>query len=121
MNKVLLEKLRDDISKGKFPREFEHFGGADLIITDNHDRQVRDPEGIVMVVSPHAGALSWLVIQLKAVFDDQLDYMNKYQFYPMIGKLMLESLTSDDLLFECMQHVVDEITEFWQPAEEPQP
>lgn len=121
MNKILLEKLREDIEKGRFPRECEHFGGADLIISDDPDRPIRDPEGIVFVVSPHAGALSWLVFQLKAVFNDQLDYMNKYQFYPMIGHLIQESLLSDELLFESMQFVVDEMVAFWQPAEDPAP
>ena len=120
MNKVLLQKLRDSIQAGTFPSQFEHFGGADLIISDDPNRPIRDPEGIVFVVSAHASALSWLVIQLKEIFSDQIDYSNKYDFYPQIGRLMKQSLKDDGHLFECMSFVVDQMIETWEPVGEHQ-
>ena len=30
----MIKKLKDRINSGQFPKEFSHFGGADLIITD---------------------------------------------------------------------------------------
>jgi hypothetical protein len=77
MNK--LDKLRKRIEKGKFPSKFPEFGGANLIITVDPLRSHHDLD--VMVYSEHAGALSWLVMELKKIYDEDIDYMNKYRFY----------------------------------------
>ena len=62
---MLLNKLRDTIDRGKFPRQNRHFGGADLIITDDPNRNLE--EGKIVVITIHAGAISWLVVQLKNI------------------------------------------------------
>ena len=106
-----IKQLKDIINSGKFPKEFSHFGGADLIITDDPNRRFR--EGTVVVYSEHASALSWLIVELKKVYDSKLDYLNKYDFYPYIGELIQASVKANDDLFETMLFVVDKIEEDW--------
>jgi hypothetical protein len=109
MNKI--ENLKSLIDQGKFPTDFPHFGGANLIITDDPNRNFH--EGDVVVYSEHAGALSWLVIELKKVYDSKLNSLNKYDFYPYIGELIKASINTNDDLFETMLYVVDKIEEDW--------
>ena len=109
MNRI--EKLRELIGLGKFPTEFPHFGGANLIITDDPERNFL--EGDLVVYSEHASALSWLVVELKKIYDSKLNSLNKYDFYPYIGQLIQSSVNAYDDLFETMLFVVDKIEEDW--------
>jgi hypothetical protein len=109
--KTEIKQLKDIINNGKFPTDFPHFGGANLIITNDLNRNYH--EGDVVVYSEHAGALSWLVVELKKVYDSKLNSLNKYDFYPYIGELIQLSLNSNDDLFETMLFVVDKIEEDW--------
>lgn len=108
---MLLEKLRIAIDTGKFPKHTDHFGGADLIITDDPNR--RTGEGKVVVLTIHAGPLSWLVVQLQKIYRNEVDYANKYDFYPEIGFHMITSINSGDDLFDTMHYVVNEIEKNW--------
>ncbi len=109
--KTEIKQLKDIINSGKFPKEFSHFGGADLIITNDPKRNFR--EGTVVVYTEHAAALSWLVFELKKIYDSKLNYSNKYDFYPYIGELIQSSVNAYDDLFETMLFVVDRIEEDW--------
>ena len=42
-----LEDLIKQINKGEFPHEYEHFGGAELIITDELDRNYYPGDTVV--------------------------------------------------------------------------
>lgn len=106
-----ISNLKDLINSGKFPKEFSHFGGADLIITDDENRNFH--EGDIFVYSEHASALSWLVVELKKIYDGSLNFRNKYNFYPYIGELIQASVKAHDDLFETMLFVVDKIEEDW--------
>lgn len=106
-----LDKLRALIESGKFPNNFPEFGGANLIITKDKNRNYH--EGDLIVYSEHAAALSWLVIQLKKIYDEEINYINKYDFYPSIGKLINQTLTRQELLFEVMLNIVDELEKEW--------
>lgn len=106
-----LNQLRETINRGQFPREFRHFGGAELIITDNINRKGHAYDTII--VTPHASALSWLVEQLKRIYGSNLDYMNKYEFYPTIGRLIQSSAQAGHDLFDSMLYVVDTLEEEW--------
>ena len=110
MNKEI-KQLKDIINSGQFPKEFSHFGGADLIITNDPNRNFH--EGDVVVYSEHASALSWLVVELKRIYDSNLNYRSKYEFYPYIGELIQASVKANDDLFETMLFVVDRIEEDW--------
>jgi hypothetical protein len=106
-----LSELRHTIDSVRFPSKFKHFGGASLIITDDKNRGFH--EGDTVVYTNHASGMSWLVIQLKEIYKDDIDAGNKYDFYPCIGKLIQESLIDDANLVDSMQYVVDEMEKIW--------
>lgn len=106
-----LSELKKLISQGKFPNKYGEFGGANLIITSNSKRNFH--EGDIVVYSDHAPALSWLVIELKKIYDSELNHLNKYDFYPYIGKLINQTLTKEELIFETMLHIIDQIETDW--------
>ena len=106
-----ISNLKDLINSGKFPKEFSHFGGANLIITDDPNRNFH--EGDLVIYTKHASALSWLVVELKKIYDFKLNSLNKYDFYPYMGELIQASVNANDDLFETMLFVVDKIEEDW--------
>ena len=112
MKNRALNQLRHKVEKGQFPNEFKEFGGAELIITSDTNRN--HEEKTTMVYTEHAAAMSWLVYELKGIYDNDLNWKNKYDFYPVIGKLVNESLTSQDKLFDSMLYVIDVIEETWR-------
>jgi hypothetical protein len=109
MNRI--KKLRELIGLGQFPTDFPHFGGANLIITNDPNRNYHEAD--VVVYTDHAAALSWLVIELKKIYDAKLNSSNKYNFYPYIGELIQASVNANDDLFETMLFVMDKIEEDW--------
>jgi hypothetical protein len=106
-----IQSLIYNIEQGKFPKDFPHFGGANLIITDDPNRNFHD--GDTVIYSEHASALSWLVVELKRIYDSKLNSSNKYDFYPYIGELIQSSVNANDDLFETMLFVVQKIKEDW--------
>jgi hypothetical protein len=112
MNNPSVKSLREQIEKGHFPTDFPHFGGANLIITNDPNRNFHEAD--VVVYTDHAAALSWLVVELKKIYDDSLNFRNKYDFYPYIGQLIQASVKHNDDLFETMLYVVDKIEEEWK-------
>ena len=106
-----LEDLIKQINKGEFPHEYEHFGGAELIITDELDRNFYP--GDTVVYSEHASALSWWVEELAKVYSSKIDYGSKYAFYPGVGKVMIELLKSNENLIDIMMGVVDATDKEW--------
>jgi hypothetical protein len=106
-----IKSLKDKINSGQFPSDFPHFGGANLIITNDTQRNYH--KGDIVVCSEHASALSWLVVELKKIYNDEIDSLNKYDFYPYIGELIKNTLKRQELLFETMLHVVEEIENDW--------
>jgi len=112
--KKLLDIL-DIIQEANYPKEHEHFGGAHLIVTNKQPRKDfrEDYPGDVVVVTPDASELSWLVFQLKEVYDDELDYLNKYGFYPGLGNAMNNMLQRKSTLKEVMLYTVLQSVLFW--------
>lgn len=105
------DELVSKISKGQFPAEYQHFGGANLIVTDEPDRPFH--YGDVVVYSIHAGALSWLVEELASIKSAQLNYSVKYEFYPRIGELLNEELKQSEDIIDIMLSVVNTINKEW--------
>jgi len=106
-----LDRLRKTIEEGKFPTDSPEFGGANLIITKDRNRNYGSSD--IVVYSEHASSLSWLVFELKEIYADELDYHNKYFFYPFIGEVINRTLVNEDLIFETMLTVIDEIEKKW--------
>ena len=109
--KTEIKQLNDIINSGQFPTDFPHFGGANLIITNDPNRNYHEAD--VVVYTDHAAALSWLVVELKKIYDESLNFRNKYNFYPYIGECIQASVYANDDLFETMLFVMDKIEEDW--------
>jgi len=107
-----IELLKEKINSGTFPKNYPHFGGANLIITDDSSRKF--DERTQVIYTAHASALSWLIDELKTIYNAQLNSLNKYDFYPSIGELIQESVNANDDLFETMLYVVDRINDEWK-------
>jgi hypothetical protein len=105
-------ELINIIKTGKFPTDFPHFGGANLIITNDPNRNFQSDD--VVVYTDHAAALSWLVVELKNIYDSKLNSSNKYDFYPYIGELIQASVNANDDLFDTMFFVIEKIEEDWK-------
>jgi hypothetical protein len=110
--KTPLEKLKAKIIKGSFPKSSPHFGGANLIITDDptylgHAQDIR-------ILTKHASELSWLAFELKEIFEVQIDYLNKYKFYPSIGIAINEAIEQKKELIDTMLFVIDKIEKEWK-------
>jgi hypothetical protein len=106
-----IKNLRKVVEQGKFPNNFPEFGGANLIISKNPNR--KHTESDLFIYSEHASALSWLVIELKKIYDEEINYLNKYNFYISIGEIIKNTLKKQEYLFETMLFIVDEIENEW--------
>jgi hypothetical protein len=106
-----LEKLKANLSTSNYPVNYPHFGGAGLIITNNPARNSH--EGDLVVCTEHAGAISWLIIQLKGIYEYALDYSNKYEFYQSVGQFANEAIQSGHSLPEILQTITEKVTDTW--------
>ncbi len=72
------------------------FGGADISIVsklpDQKNSFYGDPQ---FVVTKFSKELSWLIFQLKELFKEDLDYMNKYPFYGRLAESANKSISID--------------------------
>jgi hypothetical protein len=107
-----IETLKSIVEQGKFPIRHKHFAGAGLIITDDPTYTGHDDD--IVVCTDHAGALSWLVFELKSIYNQKLDHVNKYAFYPLIGDIIKETFSNDGELIDSMVKVIDEIERRWE-------
>ena len=106
-----LENLKENLSASNYPVNYPHFGGAGLIITNNPARNSH--EGDLVVYTEHAGAISWLIIQLKGIYENELDYSNKYEFYQSIGQFAIEAIQSGHALPEILHTITEKVTDSW--------
>lgn len=106
-----IDELKHKIKHGEFPKNHKHFAGANLIITN--DPNYHGLKHDERILTSHAGALSWLVFELKKIYESKLDAKNKYNFYPYIGQLIQASVEVNDDLFETMFFVIEKIEEDW--------
>lgn len=95
--------------------ETKAWGGADVIIskkmTPEDKRWINDqpfvisPQSTVprrrLVITPYAIELSWLFYQLKDVFNDQIDFINKYDFYGLLAQNALDFIEKNGDEYEC--------------------
>jgi hypothetical protein len=107
-----IAELKSIVEQGKFPFEHKHFAGTGLIITN--DPKYTGSREDVVIFTQHAGALSWLVFELKTIYTNKLDYMNKYAFYPLIGDIIKETFSNEGELINSMVKVIDEIEKRWE-------
>ncbi len=108
INKI--HELYQKIEVTELPKESEIFGGANLILTNDSNRKQKEQD--IVVYSTDAKTLSWFVFQLKEVFKEDLDYFNKYSFYPYIGELLNIAINQKLGLRNQMLYVLENLDEF---------
>jgi hypothetical protein len=52
-------------------------------------------------------------LELKEIHAANIDYQNKYDFNPTIGRLIQESFIEDGDIIDSMLYVVERMEEFW--------
>lgn len=107
-----LQLLKSKIDQADYKKELnrvESFSGAGLIITHKGDKRTAE----VVVFTKYEKELSWLVYKLKNIYANEIDYLNKYNFYPKIGKLANEfiALNGDNDISSMMKYILDFIWE----------
>jgi type I restriction enzyme M protein len=105
-----IEEIKDRVLRKDFPSNHRHFGGANLIITDNPKRMGH--EGDFVLNSPYAAEFSWLVDELKEYLSDQLTHENKYAFYRQMGELFSLAQSRELGLVDAMTFVLAEVEKF---------
>jgi hypothetical protein len=100
--------LNEDI--GKLSRKSSLFGGADISIVpklpDTKDDFYGSPQ---YVATNYSKELSWLIFKLKEIFNEDLDYMNKYSFYGRLAERANKSIEAKgDNLITILLDVLDE-------------
>lgn len=86
------------------------FGGAEISIVSKLPIQKNSFYGDpLFVVTKFSKELSWLIFQLKEIFKNDLDYMNKYPFYGRLAESANKSIgiNSEDLT-SILLAVIDE-------------
>lgn len=111
MNARLLSSVEEYITTDQVPKDGDLFAGAGLIVTDDPNRNYH--EGDVCVVSPLARQISWAVYQMKSVFSDEIDHLNKLTFYPSLGKAAIAATQASKSDAEILMAVVAEAKDFW--------
>lgn len=89
--------LRMDWISGKWApwKDEEHWGGADLIVTDKPRK-----DRAIVVETKFAGEVSSLIAELRDRLWNHLDYLNKYAFYPRLGEAANRCIAKDGDMLE---------------------
>jgi len=107
MNKILFQEVKDRIKKGLIPNQHELFAGAGLIISNDPNRSKGEFD--LFIVEPdHAAALSWLIFQLGKIYQKEINYLNKEDFYQYLG-CVINACQQDKSrdLFEMLEQLLD--------------
>jgi hypothetical protein len=91
----------------KIPQSNNLFAGANLIITDDPNRNRKEHD--VLVVTRYAKELSWFVFQLKEIFSNNIDFMNKDAFYFEIGTHLNRAISNELQLKDQLIYVINSI------------
>lgn len=111
MNTRLLASIEDFITSETIPHDGDLFSGAGLIVTDDPKRNRED--GDVFVLSPFARQISWVIFQMKSVFSDEIDHLNKLTFYPALGRSANAAMQAELPENDVFRSIIAEAKNFW--------
>jgi len=123
-----LESLWTNIENNKIGKSTE-WGGADVIICSVPDQsQIKwaVKNNVViglqnlkpkkrLVVTKHSKELSWLFNELKEIFSENIDFVNKYDFYGLLAQAAIDYINSNQSKFslnELLIAVLSQAMEF---------
>jgi hypothetical protein len=107
----LLNRLEEAIAQGMIPSDDDHFAGAGLVISDDPNRNHEGDD--VFVCLPTAGQISWVVRQIKEIFDGDLDHLNKLTFYPELGRAAQRANEDGASTNTIARAIVEEAKNYW--------
>jgi len=95
------------------------FGGADISIVSKLPKQKDSFYGDPLyVVTKFSKEISWLIYQLKEIFNDDLDYMNKYPFYGRLAESANKSISiNSENLKKILLDILDEAEKMSKESE----
>jgi hypothetical protein len=109
------KNLKKIIQNNQLFKSDNLFQGAGLIISEK-EIETKDQK-YVYVISEYAYYYSWLIFELKKIYYNEIDFLNKYEFFPLIGKTINEAINhnlplKDSLLFtlENVEEIVDNLS-----------
>jgi hypothetical protein len=102
-----IQDLKNKICAGSFPTKHKHFGGAGLIISNDEEKPFGESNAVIY--TPHAGALSWLLYEMKALFSERLTPSTKHVFYEEIGRTIRDNFKQEGDLIDVMLLVVEQM------------
>ena len=105
-----VKKLREEVVNNPVIKNTELFQGGNLIITNDKTRKSKPHD--IIVYTNDAIELSWLIFKLKDLFQDDIDYVNKYSFYTHIGNLINQAIKKRLNLKQQMLYVIDNLDKF---------
>ena len=91
--------------KQNIPKSNELFGGANLIIIkddysiydkDHNEKYLQD----FVIRTRFCEELSWFIFELKDIFSETIDSLNKYEFYYLIGETINKSFSQKKNIYE---------------------
>lgn len=112
MKQEKLKSLRETILNNKVidaSKKSALFGGADISIVSKRPSKTDSFNGNPQfVVTKYSKELSWLIYQLKEIFNNNLDYISKYPFY---GRLAEKANKSIELHGENLNQLLLDVLE----------
>jgi len=111
-NKLLL-KLKEQVNTcniSEITNSSDLFGGANISIVYQMPKlESKFYPNPKYVVTTHAKELSWLIFQIKDIFKDDIDYLNKYNFYGRLADRANSSLKNSNINIQnLLNDVIDE-------------
>ena len=92
------------------------FGGADISFVSKIPTQKNSFYGDPLyVVTKFSKELSWLIYKLKEIFNEDLDYMNKYSFYGRLAECANKSISEN--LKKILLDILDEAEKMSKESE----
>ncbi len=122
MKQEKIDELREFILTKDITNEAKKtilFGGADISIVSklptHKNSFYGDP---LFVVTKFSKELSWLIFQLKDLFNEDLDYMNKYPFYGRLAESANKSINiNSENLTKILLDILDEAEKMGKETE----
>jgi hypothetical protein len=101
-----LQQLAETIKEGRLQNSPKLFQGANLVMRISPPTEDYKPQDVI-VVTEDAYTISSLIFALKEIFAIDINSMNKYAFYPAIGKALNKSISAGLNTQEQMLNILD--------------
>jgi hypothetical protein len=106
MNTQILSEVIEKIISNDIPKDYKEFGGAGLIVTN--DKTYTGHERDTVVFTNYNYEISWLIYQLQKVIKGKINYINKFYFYPLLGKTAIKLIEKNTQIDRILLNMIIE-------------